>query len=100
VINVYFAIFASAVSTSEGSSFRMLRNKVTSKPMTIYVRHKICCGASRAHPSAGDDVWHPPAHAVPGGITLDEVNDRLYARRGDAGSATTSVSFALLRGFD
>jgi hypothetical protein len=34
-----------------------------------------------------------------GGIVLDEVDDPLYARRrGDAGSAATSVNFALLRG--
>jgi hypothetical protein len=41
------------------------------------------------------DNWCP---CSAGGITLDEVNCRLYARRGDADSAAASVSFALLRG--
>jgi hypothetical protein len=53
---------------------------------------------SRAHPSAPGGIWHPLAHASADGITLDEVNDRLYAPRGDTGSAATSVSFARLQG--
>jgi hypothetical protein len=39
-----------------------------------------------------------PGRQDSAGGTLDEVNDRLYARRVDAGSAATSVGFALLRG--
>jgi hypothetical protein len=33
-----------------------------------------------------------------GRAALDEVNERLYARRGDIGSAVSRISFALLRG--
>ena len=56
----------------------------------ICVCRKICCGAWRAYPFAEGGIVCP---CGAGGIALDEVNDRLYARRGDAGStATRSVS--------
>ena len=53
---------------------------------------------SRAQPSARGGIWHLLAHASADGITLDEVNDRLYAGPGDTGSGATWVSFALLQG--
>jgi hypothetical protein len=97
VFNEYFATFASAVS---------IRGII---PSGHYV--KSCFETSDDLCSPQNllrQVLTPPQEATfgiglpmqSGGITLDEVNDRLYARRGDASSAATSVNFAHLRGCD
>jgi hypothetical protein len=95
VFNMYFAIFANAVSTSEELTILMTK-KVTSKPVTFVFAAKSTAAPCVLIPRKRRHS-HPSTPYSAGGVALDELNDRLYARRGHAGSAAISVGFALPR---
>jgi hypothetical protein len=89
VFNMYFAILANAVSTSERLTIQMTK-KVTSKPATFVFATKstavpcVFIPRKRRHFASIDAIQCRR-------VALDELNDRLYARRGHAGSAAISV---------
>lgn len=91
VFKVYFAILATVVSTSESYPSDVAGKSCLETSDDLCSPQKSVAAHRRA-------TFGMVCPGSAGGIALDEVDDPLYARRGDVALAATSVSFALLRG--